>query len=72
MRELVKSPIAGKLYEYWVKEGEEFEQGDILVVVESMKMLNEIAAEKSGKVTKLFHDEKTNVSYDQELLEIEV
>ena len=42
--------MPGIIIEYRVKEGSEVKEGDVLLILEAMKMQNEIKASKSGKV----------------------
>ena len=72
MRELVKCPLPGKLIEYSVKEGDLVKKGDVLVIVESMKMFNEICSDHDGTIIKLFAEENSHVPVSETLLEIEV
>jgi biotin carboxyl carrier protein len=46
----VKSPLPGVILEMFVKEGDEVKIGQILLVLEAMKMENNIEADKPGKV----------------------
>lgn len=71
MRELIRCPLPGKLYEYSFQEGDEVQEGDMIAIVESMKMLNEIYSEHSGTITKLFHFVNDHIPADGELMEIE-
>jgi glutaconyl-CoA/methylmalonyl-CoA decarboxylase subunit gamma len=47
----VKSPLPGTIINVLVKEGDEVKVGQTLVVMEAMKMENNVLAEKEGKVT---------------------
>ena len=49
----VVAPLQGSIFKVEVAEGDEVEEGTLLVVIEAMKMENEITAHKSGKVTSL-------------------
>jgi biotin carboxyl carrier protein len=51
---LIKSPMPGKVVKVLVKEGDTVEPGRPLVVVEAMKMENELVAEIAGTVEKVF------------------
>jgi glutaconyl-CoA/methylmalonyl-CoA decarboxylase subunit gamma len=51
---VVKSPMPGKVVKLLVKEGDAVEAGTPLVVVEAMKMENELTAETAGVVKKVF------------------
>ena len=70
MATLVKSPLPGKVVEYWVKEGDSVMPGDVLVVVEAMKMHNEICADRSGTISKLLAPVNEYVPVQGDLLEI--
>lgn len=71
MSVLVKSPLPGKLIEYWVEEGDKVSKGDVLAVVESMKMYNEICSDHDGIVSRLIATPNSHVPTDSDLLEIE-
>jgi acetyl-CoA/propionyl-CoA carboxylase biotin carboxyl carrier protein len=49
----VVSPLQGSIFKVEVAEGDEVEEGTLLVVIEAMKMENEITAHKTGKVISL-------------------
>ena len=51
---VVASPMPGKVVKLLVSEGDEVDAGAPLVVVEAMKMENELCAERSGVVSKIF------------------
>ena len=46
----IKAPLPGNIFKILVKEGDEVKAGDNLLIMEAMKMENEIKAEKSGTV----------------------
>ena len=52
-QERVEFPIAGTVISVEVKEGDEVNEGDILCLLESMKMENPILAPVSGKITEI-------------------
>ena len=52
-QEIVEVPIVGKVINVNVSEGSEVEEGDILCILESMKMENPILAPVSGTITKV-------------------
>ena len=70
MNQLIKSPLPGKVINYRVKEGDKVYKGDVLVVVESMKMHNEICAENDGIVFKLIAPMNEYIAVHGNLLEI--
>ena len=47
----VKSPMPGTILDVRVSEGQSVESGDVLMILEAMKMENEIVAPSAGKVT---------------------
>jgi len=47
------SPMPGKISEVCVREGDQVKKGQTLVVLESMKMLNELLAEKDGTIVSI-------------------
>ena len=66
----VEALMPGRVVEVLVDEGQEVEKGQGVVVVEAMKMKNEIHAEASGTVVKIFVDEGQNVEAGDPLFEI--
>lgn len=52
-REVVEVPITGKITTVNVKVGDEVAEGDVICLLESMKMENPIVAPVSGKITDL-------------------
>ena len=70
----VKSPMIGTFYrkpspdkDTFVNIGDTIRPGDVLCVVEAMKLFNEIESEVSGKIVKVLVDDSTPVEYDQPL-----
>lgn len=70
----VKSPIVGTFYRSsapdkppYAKVGDEVNVGDVVCIVEAMKLFNEIESEVSGKVVKVLVEDATPVEYDQPL-----
>ena len=70
----VKSPMIGTFYrkpspdkDAFVNIGDEIKPGDVLCVVEAMKLFNEIESEISGKIVKVLADDSSPVEYDQAL-----
>ncbi len=49
----VTAPLPGTVLDIKVKEGQEVNQGDVVILLEAMKMENEIAAPTSGKVSQI-------------------
>jgi acetyl-CoA carboxylase biotin carboxyl carrier protein len=70
----IKSPIVGTFYRSpapdkppYVKVGDVVEQGNIVCIVEAMKLFNEIESEVSGKIVKVAVEDATPVEFDQVL-----
>ncbi|HEX4622741.1 MAG TPA: biotin/lipoyl-containing protein [Myxococcaceae bacterium] len=70
-RQMVTAPMPGKVVKVLVKLGEEVKEGQGLVVVEAMKMENELKSPKAGKVTELFAQEGVAVEQNARLVAIE-
>jgi acetyl-CoA/propionyl-CoA carboxylase, biotin carboxylase, biotin carboxyl carrier protein len=69
--ESLPSPLQGTVLKVAVEEGAEVAEGDLICVIEAMKMENEIAAHRSGKVTSLNISEGAAVSSGDTLATIE-
>lgn len=74
----IKSPMIGTFYRSATPEkpvfknvGDEVKAGDVLCIIEAMKLFNEIEAEVSGKIVKVLADDATPVEYDQPLFLID-
>lgn len=74
----VKSPMIGTFYRTpspdkpnFVNVGDEVKPGQIICIIEAMKLFNEIECDVKGKVVKVLVDHATPVEYDQPLLLIE-
>ncbi|MBQ9328205.1 MAG: biotin/lipoyl-binding protein [Solobacterium sp.] len=67
----VSAPMSGKILSIKVKAGDVIKSGDTLVILEAMKMENEIVATADGKVTSVNVTEGTNVSTGDLLIAIE-
>ncbi|WP_067518783.1 acetyl-CoA carboxylase biotin carboxyl carrier protein [Endozoicomonas ascidiicola] len=73
----VKSPMVGTFYDSpspdasaFVKEGQQVKHGDVLCIVEAMKMMNQIKADKSGTIEAVLVESGQPVEYDQPLFTI--
>lgn len=66
------SPMPGKLIKMNVKEGDTVDEGDVLCVVEAMKMENNIKAMTSAKVAKVFVNEGDKVDVKTILIELSI
>ena len=67
---LIKSPLPGKVIDYRVKEGDTVSRGDVLVILESMKMHNEICSDTDGMVERIIAPENEYIAVQGDLLEI--
>lgn len=67
----IKPPMPGKIVEVPVKEGDEVAEGDVVVILEAMKMQNDLKAPFAGTVTKVHVQEGTNVEATTVLLEMD-
>lgn len=65
------SPMPGTILKVNVKEGDSVKAGDSVVILEAMKMENDITAPKDGVVKKLFVNEKQTVAKGEALFEVE-
>lgn len=70
----IKSPIIGTFYRkpspdkpMFVEVGDTIGNGDVLCVIEAMKLFNEIESEISGKIVKVLVDDASPVEFDQPL-----
>lgn len=70
----IKSPIIGTLYRKpspdkpsFVEVGDTISKGDVLCVIEAMKLFNDIESEVSGKIVKILVDDSSPVEFDQPL-----
>ncbi|MBN9688134.1 MULTISPECIES: biotin/lipoyl-containing protein [unclassified Corallococcus] len=70
-RQVILAPMPGKVVKVLVKVGEEVKEGQGLVVVEAMKMENELKSPKAGKVTEVFAKEGTAVENNAKLVVVE-
>jgi acetyl-CoA/propionyl-CoA carboxylase, biotin carboxylase, biotin carboxyl carrier protein len=69
--EKLVAPLQGSVFKVVVEEGAEVAEGDLICVIEAMKMENEIAAHRSGKVTSLSIKEGDAVNSGDVLATIE-
>jgi acetyl-CoA/propionyl-CoA carboxylase biotin carboxyl carrier protein len=65
------APLQGNVFKVPVEEGQEVSEGDLVCVIEAMKMENEITAHKSGKITQLAAKEGAAVNSGDLLAKIE-
>jgi acetyl-CoA carboxylase biotin carboxyl carrier protein len=74
---IVKSPIVGTFYESpspgtpaFVKVGDQVEQGQVLCIIEAMKLMNEIESDATGEIVKRFVQSGQPVEYGQQLFAV--
>lgn len=70
----IKSPMIGTFYRKptpdkptFVEVGDSVKPGDVLCIVEAMKLFNEIESEVSGTIVKVLVDDNSPIEYDQPL-----
>ena len=75
---IIKSPMVGIFYlkpsptaEPYIEIGKEVKKGDVLCIIEAMKLMNELESEYTGKVTEVFVKDGEAVEYGTPLLRIE-
>lgn len=74
----IRSPIVGTFYrspspsaDSYVKVGQSIEKGNVLCIIEAMKLMNEIESEHSGKIIKICVENAQPVEYNQILFLLE-
>lgn len=74
---IVKSPLVGTFYSSssptkspYVKIGDKVKEGDVLCIIEAMKVMNEITSPYDGEVAEIFVKNEDMVEYDQNLFRI--
>lgn len=74
----IKSPMVGTFYnspspesEPYVKVGDVIQKGDVLCIVEAMKLMNEVKAEIGGKIIEICVENAEPVEYGQTLFVVE-
>ncbi len=74
---IVKSPIVGTFYEApgpgtpaFVKVGDQVEHGQVLCIIEAMKLMNEIESDATGEIVKRFVQNGQPVEYGQQLFAV--
>ena len=74
----IKSPMIGTFYrssapdkDPFVKPGDSIQKGNVLCVIEAMKLFNEIESEHAGKIVKILVENASPVEYDQPLFLVE-
>lgn len=74
----IKSPMIGTFYRKsapekpsFIEVGDTVEKGQVICIIEAMKLFNEIESEVSGKIVKVLVDDSQPVEYDQPLFIVE-
>jgi len=74
----IKSPMIGTFYRssgpdkaVFVNVGDEVKKGQVLCIIEAMKLFNEIESEVNGRIIKVLADDASPVEYDQPLFLVE-
>jgi acetyl-CoA carboxylase biotin carboxyl carrier protein len=74
---VVKAPIIGTYYESsapgkppFVKIGDKVKKGDVLFIIESMKLMNEVTSDFDGVITEIFPANADPLEYDQPVMVI--
>jgi len=70
--ELVKAPMTGKIINILVREGSSVLRGEPVLILEAMKMQNEILSPVNGVIVKVSAKANTNVMKDDLLVEIKL
>ena len=75
---VMRSPMVGTFYRSasptaapFVEEGQAVKEGDTLCIIEAMKMMNQIQADRSGTIRKVLVENGATVEFDQPLFEFE-
>jgi oxaloacetate decarboxylase alpha subunit len=66
--ETLNAPLAGNIFKVLVQEGDSVEAGDVVIIMEAMKMETEIRAVTSGEIVSLFTKEGDSVAVGDALL----
>ena len=74
---IIKSPMVGTFYrssapgeKVFVEEGQQVSNGDILCIIEAMKMMNQIKADKAGVIGEILAKDGEPVEFDQPMITI--
>ena len=71
-KEIIKAPMPGKIIDVLVREGSTVLRGEPVVILEAMKMQNEILSPVNGTIVKISAKPNTNVMKDDVLVEIKL
>lgn len=77
-QKIISSPFVGTFYrspspgaEPFIEVGQTIKKGEVLCIIEAMKLMNEIEAETDGRVAEILVDNGTAVEFDQPLIVLE-
>ncbi len=77
-RHPIKAPLVGTFYrasqpgaQPFVNEGDTVDEGQVVAIVEAMKLMNQVQADKAGKVAEILADDGTWVEFEQVLMYLE-
>ena len=70
-QEVVDSPMPGNIWKVLVSEGDTVKAGDTLIILEAMKMENELVSPKDGTVSKILVSEGSSVDTGDQLVIVE-
>ena len=75
---IIKSPMVGSFFRSpsptsppFVEKGDLVRPGDVLCIIEAMKLMNEIESDIEGKIVKIYSENGKPVEFDEPLFEIE-
>jgi len=78
-RIVIRSPMVGTFYRRpkpdqppFVEIGSKIKEGDVICIIEAMKLFNEIDSEYNGEITKIYLEDGSPVEFDQPLFEIKI
>lgn len=71
-KEIIKAPMPGKIIDVLVREGATVVKGEPVVILEAMKMQNELISPANGIIEKVYAKTNTNVMKDDLLIEIKL
>jgi acetyl-CoA carboxylase biotin carboxyl carrier protein len=77
-RHPIRAPLVGTFYrasqpgaQPFVNEGDTVDEGQVVAIVEAMKLMNQVQADKAGKVAEILADDGTWVEFEQVLMYLE-
>ena len=68
--ETLNSPLSGNIFKVIVKPGQQVSQGDVVIIMEAMKMETEVRAAKDGTVADIFVSEGDSVATGEPLISL--